>query len=237
MLLQIKLVLKKYRFIIIKEIIECILTEGELNMKKILYLCVCMVLIFTNNFTVMAEEQNSYILDYGSNSISNAKIKSYDEIMNFDLAFGNPEAPIKIVEYFSLQCPHCRDFYLDTHDYLVDKINSGEIYFVLKHIDISRFKYDGYIFDRIDNINSLDTIEYIYKNFDVWTSYNDYSDVDDFFKLNNTNIERTIYENINYKVFKALGLKGVPSVVINGTIPDDEIKNLEDLKMAISKIQ
>lgn len=43
---------------------------------------------------------------------------------------GNPEAPIKIVEYGSFTCSHCRDFSSESHEVLErDYVNSGKISF------------------------------------------------------------------------------------------------------------
>ena len=47
-------------------------------------------------------------------------------------ALGNPKAPVRIDEYYSLDCPHCAHFVIDTLPKLkADYIDKGKVYFVL----------------------------------------------------------------------------------------------------------
>ncbi len=44
---------------------------------------------------------------------------------------GNPKAPIKMYEYFSLTCPHCAKFYQETFPQLkADYIDTGKVLFI-----------------------------------------------------------------------------------------------------------
>lgn len=52
---------------------------------------------------------------------------------------GNPDAPVTIVEYFSLTCPHCASFHNDVYDDMKKKyVESGKVKFVY-----SDFPLDG----------------------------------------------------------------------------------------------
>ena len=47
-------------------------------------------------------------------------------------ALGNPKAPVRIDEYYSLDCPHCAAFVVETLPKLTtDYIDKGKVYFVL----------------------------------------------------------------------------------------------------------
>jgi protein-disulfide isomerase len=47
-------------------------------------------------------------------------------------ALGNPKAPVRIDEYYSLDCPHCAAFVIETLPKLqADYIDKGKVYFVL----------------------------------------------------------------------------------------------------------
>ena len=47
-------------------------------------------------------------------------------------ALGNPKAPVRIDEYYSLDCPHCAHFVVETLPKLqADYIDKGKVYFVL----------------------------------------------------------------------------------------------------------
>ncbi|MBF2716930.1 MULTISPECIES: DsbA family protein [Rhizobium/Agrobacterium group] len=50
-----------------------------------------------------------------------------------DMALGKPDAPVKIVEYFSMTCPHCAHFHATTFDTIKEKyIDTGKVYFVFR---------------------------------------------------------------------------------------------------------
>lgn len=41
---------------------------------------------------------------------------------------GNPDAPLKVIEYGSYTCPHCREFEAESHDTIKSKfVNSGKV--------------------------------------------------------------------------------------------------------------
>lgn len=43
---------------------------------------------------------------------------------------GNPNAPVKVKEYSSFDCSHCRDFYEEVTPALVERVKAGEIAFI-----------------------------------------------------------------------------------------------------------
>lgn len=61
-------------------------------------------------------------------SILDAPVVEYPQA-NFN-AMGDPNAPVKIIEYADFQCPFCRNFYEDTEAQLIDTyIKTGKVYF------------------------------------------------------------------------------------------------------------
>jgi protein-disulfide isomerase len=42
---------------------------------------------------------------------------------------GNPDAPVKVEELSSFDCPHCREFYDDVTPAMIDRVRAGEISF------------------------------------------------------------------------------------------------------------
>ncbi|MBT2185972.1 thioredoxin domain-containing protein [Sphingobium nicotianae] len=54
---------------------------------------------------------------------------------------GNPDAPIKLIEFGSYTCPHCRDFTEESHEVMErDYVNSGKV----------SFEYRNFIRDPLD---------------------------------------------------------------------------------------
>ena len=87
----------------------------------------------------------------------------------YGLAYGDPNAKIKMVEYMSFQCIDCYELHENIGDTLRDKIKNGEIYYVVKHVDFEKFKYDDVIFNRIDNLDKIETVDYIMDNYKTWS--------------------------------------------------------------------
>lgn len=60
-----------------------------------------------------------------------------DKIVTTDegVRMGNPDAAIKVIEYGSYTCPHCRDFQAEAHDAIVnDYVNTGKISFEYRNM-------------------------------------------------------------------------------------------------------
>lgn len=50
-----------------------------------------------------------------------------------DMSLGDPDAPVKIVEYMSMTCPHCADFHNDTFKRIVaDYVDTGKVQFIVR---------------------------------------------------------------------------------------------------------
>lgn len=57
-----------------------------------------------------------------------------------EMALGDPEAPVKILEFASMTCPHCATFHRDTFPALKrDYIDTGKVYFVFRDFPLDRY--------------------------------------------------------------------------------------------------
>lgn len=56
-----------------------------------------------------------------------------------EMAFGRTDAPVTIVEYASLTCPHCRNFHLKTFpQFKREYIDTGKVRFILREFPIGK---------------------------------------------------------------------------------------------------
>ena len=52
-----------------------------------------------------------------------------------DIVLGDPGAPVTVIEYASMTCPHCADFHTDTFPALREKyIDTGKVRFILREV-------------------------------------------------------------------------------------------------------
>jgi protein-disulfide isomerase len=57
-----------------------------------------------------------------------------------DFSIGSPDAPIKMVEYASYTCPHCRDFHAANFKNLkAEYIDTGKVHFTLREVYFDRY--------------------------------------------------------------------------------------------------
>ncbi|AWS27206.1 hypothetical protein CYK73_15220 [Clostridium perfringens] len=133
----------------------------------------------------------------------------------YGISYGNPNANIKIIEYMSFQCKDCYDLHNNIGDTLKQKIEDGEVYYTLKHVDFEKFKYDNEIFTKINNIEDFNTIDYIMKNFPTWSKFTDLNQVNTFFKLNNLYENRINMQNKILNEVKDYKINFIPTFYIN----------------------
>ncbi|MFA5901614.1 MAG: DsbA family protein [Hyphomicrobium sp.] len=56
-----------------------------------------------------------------------------------EVSFGRPNAPVTIVEYASLTCPHCRNFHLKTYpQFKKEYVDTGKVRYILREFPIGK---------------------------------------------------------------------------------------------------
>ena len=74
------------------------------------------------------------ILDMSANAQTAADV----EVVEYTL--GDPEAPVKMVEYASFTCPHCASFHANTFKDLKEQyIDTGKVHFTYREVYFDRF--------------------------------------------------------------------------------------------------
>lgn len=56
------------------------------------------------------------------------------DFLDGDHVLGDPKAPVKVIEYASLSCPHCMEYHLETFPQLKEQyIDTGKVAFIYRH--------------------------------------------------------------------------------------------------------
>ena len=144
-----------------------------------------------------------------------------------DLAYGNEEAPIEVMNYTSFQCPPCANFHDQYADVLDKYLDSGDIKLVVKAVDLDKFEYDEVIYQHLteEYLTDYRKLSEIYSKQSEWYSLETKEEVIEFLDLNETSnkdLKRQIKRNSKERI--KLGIKGVPMTFING----------EELELGIS---
>jgi protein-disulfide isomerase len=93
-----------------------------------------------------------------------------------DMAIGAKDAPVTIVEYFSLTCPHCQTFHVDTYKPLKEAyIDTGKVRFVARDFPLNRPALHAAILARCAGPDRYFAfIDTLFNTFNEWTRASDY---------------------------------------------------------------
>jgi len=93
-----------------------------------------------------------------------------------DLAIGRPDAPVTVIEYFSLTCPHCKDFHTEIFPKIKTQyIDSGKVRMILRDFPLNRPAMDAAILARCSGPDHYYAfIDTLFNTFDNWTRSSDY---------------------------------------------------------------
>jgi protein-disulfide isomerase len=66
-----------------------------------------------------------------------------------DMAQGSVDAPVTLIEYASMTCPHCAHFQLNTYPLIKrDFIDTGKVRYIFREFPLDRFALDASVFVR-----------------------------------------------------------------------------------------
>lgn len=80
-------------------------------------------------------ERESYFFDMGKIGLPVGEYLKLPEISDKDIAIGDKDAKVKIIEFSDFQCPYCKVFQTNLNQ--VRKEYAGKILFVYKHLPLS----------------------------------------------------------------------------------------------------
>lgn len=104
-----------------------------------------------------------------------------DTSMVQDMAIGNPDATVTVIEYASFTCPHCASFHATTFkDLKKDYIDTGKINFIHREVYFDRFGLWAGIMARCgENAENryFGIADIIYEQQSVWARQDDPNDI------------------------------------------------------------
>ncbi len=169
---------------------------------------------------------------------------------DFDIVYGEADAPVTIVEYASLSCSHCRDFYTKIFSEIKkDYIDNGKVRLVYRHfplnmpalraaqivecVDTEERKklFLGALFKSQDEWAYAPSEEEFLKNLEVVSKIGGLKPEDFKRCTTDAGMEKKILEN-QLNAGKGLGVSSTPAIFIAGEKLEDK-NNLEAVKKAI----
>lgn len=147
-----------------------------------------------------------------------------------DRALGDPNAPVTVIEYFSLTCPHCRWFHKNIFARLkADYVDTGKVRFVARDFPLNAPALHAAMLAHCAGDDRYFTfIHVLFETFDDWTTAYNYPDaLAQLGELGGVTRDRfqacladkALEERILQSIADAraeYGVNGTPTVIVNG---------------------
>ena len=152
-----------------------------------------------------------------------------------DMALGDPNAKVKIVEYMSMTCSHCADFHNKTFDEIKTKyIDTGKIYFVLREFPLDPLAAAGFMLARnAPGGKYFEVVSYLFKTQREWAFVEDplsgLRNVSKQFGYSPATFEATLTDQklldaitqIRAKASESFKVNSTPTFFVNGRKADE----------------
>ena len=166
-----------------------------------------------------------------------------------DMAVGAPDAPVTLIEYFSLTCPHCEWFHKNVYKQLKsDYVDAGRLRFVARDFPLNAPALQAAVLAHCAGRERYFTfIDVLFQTFDDWASSRDFTDKlgqigelggvsrDQFADcLADQGLENSIFQSIA-DAQAEYDVSGTPTLVVNGEKYDGKI-TLDELTKHIDRL-
>ena len=147
-----------------------------------------------------------------------------------DLALGDPDAPVTVIEYFSLTCPHCRWFHQNIYDPLKrDYVDAGKVRFVARDFPLNAPALQAAVLARCAGRDRyLAFIDVLFTTFDDWAGSRDYTEklaqIGELGGVSRDRFEACLADkNFENAIFQSMAsaqaeydVSSTPTVIVNG---------------------
>ncbi|MDF1720482.1 MAG: DsbA family protein [Minwuia sp.] len=92
-----------------------------------------------------------------------------------DMVLGDPDAPVEVIEYASMTCPHCRRFHEEVYPALKKEwVDTGKVRFVFREFPLDRYALQASMLARCGGEQKFfGFIDLLFKQQASWTSASD----------------------------------------------------------------
>jgi protein-disulfide isomerase len=168
-----------------------------------------------------------------------------------DMNLGNPNAPVHVVEYLSLTCPHCAHFNAETYPAFKAKyVDTGRVYYTIRELLTApaNVAAAGFLMARCgDGSHYFQVVDQVFKSQSRWqegsikpifveiAKANGLTEDQFNACLTDDKAQAALEARINYAV-NTDHVQGTPTFFINGAaLPNTEVPDLAALDAAIAK--
>ena len=156
-----------------------------------------------------------------------------------EMTLGNPDAPVTVVEYASMTCPHCRAFHTTVyHDFIATYVDTGQVRFIFREFPLEDYARAGAMLARCTTGTEafFAMVDLLFETQATWAGTTDamftVAEQAGFTRQSFTQClgNRELEEDILTTMARGqeLGVNGTPTFFINGVMHSGEI-SLEEL--------
>lgn len=169
-----------------------------------------------------------------------------------DMSLGNPKAPVHVVEYLSLTCPHCAEFHHEVFPAFKAKyIDTGRVYFTIRELLTApaQVAAAGFLMARCNGgKNYFPIVEQVFKSHPRWQAGGSIKPI--FVEIAKANglteaqfeaciVDEAAGNALQKRLEYAIGVDkvtGTPTFFVNGVlVPAGHVPTLAELDSAIAK--
>jgi protein-disulfide isomerase len=163
-----------------------------------------------------------------------------------DVYLGDPNAPVTVIEYASMTCPHCATFHTSTFEQLkTEYIDTGKVRFVVREFPFDPLAAAVFMLARCSGENRYEVIDLFFETQRQWTSpnANHLEEIRNLVRqtgMTNEQFEtcltdQQLLDGINAVKdhgYTELGVNGTPTFFVNGEKMTGG-RSIEDFRQAI----
>ena len=154
-----------------------------------------------------------------------------------DMAVGDPDAPVTVIEFFSLTCPSCERFHKQVYNRLKPEyVDAGRVRFVVRDFPLNAPAFEAAVLAHCAGRERYFTfIDVLFQTFDDWASSRDFNDkLGQIGELGGVSRDRfadcLADQGLENSIFQSIAdgqaeydVSGTPTLVVNGEKYDGQM--------------